>query len=66
MELKIGFCRIETKQFGVTHGEITEIFDDFVLFNDYGTFPPILKIEIKKSEFLQYEPVKEEDIPPYE
>ena len=66
MDFKIGFCRIESKRFGITHGEIVEIFDNFFLFNDYGVFPHTLEMQIEKSEVIQYEPVSEDDIPAYE
>lgn len=63
MNIKIGFCRIIT-QSGICYGEITEIFDDFVLFLDYT--PPAVEIALNKKDILQYEQVEESDIPQYE
>lgn len=63
MNFTKGFCRIETKD-RVIFGELTEIYDDFILIIDF--MPPAVEIDIHKKDIIHYEPIKEEDIPPYE
>lgn len=62
-DIKKGFCKIKTIEY-IMYGEITEIFDDFVLFLDYT--PPAVEISVNKKDILQYEQIKENDIPQYE
>ena len=63
MNFAKGFCRIETKD-RVVFGELTEIYDTFVLIIDFE--PPAVEIDIQKSDIVHYEPINEDDIPPYE
>lgn len=64
MDIKTGFCRIETKDGEVSFGEITKVHQNYVLF--LGLSPNEDEVRLKTSDFLHYEKYNEEDIPPYE
>lgn len=63
MSFKKGYCRIETKN-SIIYGEITEVSDTFITVIEYS--PMMVQIEIDKSKIVSYEPIAEDDIPPYE
>lgn len=64
MDIQKGYCRLKLKSGLITFGEVLEIKDDYILFQDFN--PSAIGKRIPVENIVSFEKYEENDVPLYE